>query len=97
MVQNNNDLNFELGNINKVRPITTTKDKERLYEENFQLKNYINSMKRDFAYSKSECHKLELELNKKEKIIEDIAYADKGDGMSLPGEKVSKAKEVKLQ
>jgi hypothetical protein len=61
-------------------------DKEKLYEENLQLKNYINLMKKDFAFSKSENHKLEHELNKKEKLIEDLAVEG--------NEKMSKAKEV---
>ncbi len=75
-------------NISKVRPMTTTtKDKESLYEENFQLKSYINTLKKDFTFSKSENQKLELEVNKQEKIIEDMA---------VEGDKFSKAKEVKM-
>jgi len=79
--------------IPKIRPMTSTtkKDKESLYEENMQLKNYINTIKKDFAFSKSDNRKLELELDKKEKIIEDIV-----DSGNLQGDKINKAKETHL-
>ena len=70
---------------------TTKKDKESLYEENMQLKNYINTIKEDFAFSKCDNRKLELELDKKEKIIEDIV-----DSGNLQGDKINKAKETHL-
>jgi len=79
--------------IPKIRPMTSTtkKDKESLYEENMQLKNYINTIKKDFAFSKSDNRKLERELDKKEKIIEDIV-----DSGNLQGDKINKAKETHL-
>ncbi len=90
------NLDFAVGvNPCKARPMTTNMDKEKLYEENMQLKNLLNKIKKDFAFSKSEVHKLEIELNKKEKIIEEIAIDSRGDD-NLQGDKMSKIKEVHL-
>jgi len=57
----------------------------------------LNIIKKDFINSKSENHKLELELNKKDKVIEDIAQDSRNDGVSYSplDSKYSKAKEVR--
>ena len=45
--------------------------KEQLYEENLNLKDKLNKMKKDLDETKSKLFKKGLELNKKEKIIRD--------------------------
>ena len=45
--------------------------KEELYEENYQLKNTIKKLKKEIENYKTNLFKKELELDKKEKIIND--------------------------
>ena len=45
--------------------------KEELYEENMNLKDKLNKMRRELDETKNKLFKRELELNKKEKIIND--------------------------
>ena len=102
---NNNQINkirplTAVNNIDKVSPSNLTIIKERLYEENIKLKNISNALRQDYANAKSENHKLELEINKKDKMIEDIATDNRVDGLPhSPNEnlKFSKVKEVKFE
>lgn len=74
-------------------------EKERLYEDAIHLKNHINDLKKEIANLKSENHKNMLEINKKNKIIEDI-FLDSQNNMfgnnPLNDSKLSKAKETLL-
>jgi len=47
-------------------------DKEKLYDENLRLKSELNKMKIEFESSKKEITNLELELSKKDKLLEDL-------------------------
>ena len=51
-----------------------TLDKERLYEENLQLKNEINKLKNQLSVIKKENYIFEQELRKKDKALEDMAF-----------------------
>ena len=81
-----------------VRKNSTKLEKEQLYEEIMQLKTVINNLKKDLALSKSDNVKKTNEINKKDKVIEDIAdnsqssMFNSGSDMSC----VSKAKEANL-
>lgn len=68
------DMNAKRNNYstNKNRVNNINLDKERLYEDTIHLKNTINELKKDISNLKSENHKFSLELNKKDKIIEEI-------------------------
>jgi hypothetical protein len=48
-------------------------DKEKLYEENLSLKKEMNQIKRDFNLMKKDNYNLELELNKKDKLLDELA------------------------
>jgi hypothetical protein len=48
-------------------------DKEKLYEENLSLKNEINKLTKALNYTKKENYNLELDLNKKDKMLEELA------------------------
>jgi DNA gyrase/topoisomerase IV subunit A len=48
-------------------------DKEKLYEENLQLKNEINKLKNLLSNTKKENYIFEQELRKKDKALEDMA------------------------
>jgi hypothetical protein len=48
-------------------------DREKLYEENLKFKNDINKFKEILNLQKKENYNLELEINKKDKIIEEMA------------------------
>ena len=64
----------------KVNYLTTNKpkanglnlEKERLYEDTIHLKNTRNDLLQEIANLKSQNHKLSLEMNKKDKLIEDL-------------------------
>ena len=47
-------------------------DKEKLYDENLRLKSELNKMKAELEFTKKENFNLEIELTKKDKILEDI-------------------------
>jgi hypothetical protein len=51
----------------------STLDKEKLYEENLQLKNTINLLKNQLSNTKKENYIFEQELKKKDKALEDMA------------------------
>jgi hypothetical protein len=71
-----NDPNFERANPSRIRSamsVKSTLDKEKLYEENLQLKNEINKLKNHLAASKKENYIFEQELKKKDKALEDMA------------------------
>lgn len=75
--------------------VSSTLEKEKLYEEALQLKTQINQLKRELASAKSDIHKKDLEINKKDKVIEDIAadsgiYSGNGDNI------IGKAKDTTL-
>jgi len=47
-------------------------EKERLYEDTIHLKNQINDLKKEISNLRAENHKYSLELNKKDKMLEEI-------------------------
>jgi len=49
-----------------------TIDKEKLYDENLRLKSEINKMKNEIEASRKENSNLEIELSKKDKLLEDL-------------------------
>lgn len=56
----------------KSEPFGEATNKEELYEETILLKKTVNKLKVDLAEAKSEVVKTELNLRKKEKLIEDL-------------------------
>lgn len=85
---------------NKTRVKHINLEKERLYEDTIHLKNIINELKKEISNLKSENHKYSLELNKKDKIIEEILIDSQNNMFSnnpLNESKVlNKAKETHL-
>ena len=77
-------------------------EKERLYEDTIHLKNTINDLRREIGNLKSENHKLSLEMNKKDKLIEEMIMDNNNNlfssnNMHLNESKcMSKAKESHL-
>ena len=51
---------------------STTLEKEKLYEETIYLKKMVNGLKIELASLRSENLKKENEINRKDKVIEDI-------------------------
>jgi len=49
-----------------------TIDKEKLYDENLRLKSEFNKIKNEMEVIKKENTNLELELSKKDKLLEDL-------------------------
>ncbi len=49
-----------------------TVDKEKLYDENLRLKNELNKMRSEIECTKKENTNLEIELSKKDKLLEDL-------------------------
>jgi predicted nuclease with TOPRIM domain len=49
-----------------------TIDKEKLYDENLRLKSEFNKIKNEMEVTKKENTNLELELSKKDKLLEDL-------------------------
>lgn len=47
-------------------------DKEKLYDENLRLKNELNKIKAEMEITKKENMNLEIELSKKDKLLEDL-------------------------
>jgi hypothetical protein len=47
-------------------------DKEKLYEENLQLKNELKKIKGELEFRKKENFSLESEMTKKDKILEEL-------------------------
>lgn len=62
--------------------ITDNIDKEKLYEECIHLKNTVNSLSKELITVKSEVKKQDVELNKKNKVIQD-AFADNQSNLFL--------------
>jgi DNA gyrase/topoisomerase IV subunit A len=63
-------------NVSRIRSAMSQKsnlDREKLYEENLQLKNEINKLKNHLASSKKENYIFEQELRKKDKALDDMA------------------------
>lgn len=85
---------------NKTRGKNINLEKERLYDENINLKNIINELKQEISNLKSENYKFSLELNKKDKMIEEILIDSQSNMFNnnpLNESKVlSKAKETHL-
>lgn len=65
--KNLTDLNF----INKLKPRQIHIDKERLYEENLELKLANNSLKSEMTRLKTKCQQIEKELHKKEENLDE--------------------------
>lgn len=66
-------------------------EKEELYEETMQLKRTVNRLRKELAETKSAVVKTELNLRKKEKIIEDLSKEN--DVEEIKQENIKKAKE----
>ena len=47
-------------------------DKEKLYDENLRLKSELNKIKGEMEFTKKENANLEIELSKKDKLLEDL-------------------------
>jgi chromosome segregation ATPase len=96
------DINTKRNNYssNKTRVNSINLEKERLYEDTIHLKNRINEMKKEISNLKSENHKYNSEVNKKDKIIEEILIDSQNNMFNnnpLNESKVlSKAKETHL-
>ncbi len=78
----------------------TNLEKERLYEDIMHLKNTINELKQEISTLKSENHKFSLDLNKKDRMLEDMLIDSQNNMFNnnpLNESKVlSKAKETHL-
>jgi hypothetical protein len=77
---------------------STTKEKEKLYEETIQLKTLINNLRRELASVKHENLRKDIELNKKDKVLEDIVVDSQNNlyGGFSSQESFNKAKEANL-
>lgn len=51
----------------------TTGDKDNIYRENLKLKADLARMRQQITYNKAEISRVESELGKKERLIEEIA------------------------
>lgn len=82
----------------KVKTNPVTVEKERLYEESFQMKNKINNLKKEISLLKSELLKKEQEVNKKDRILEEITNDSQNNMFMMPVDNkiVGKAKEATL-
>ena len=69
-------------------------EREELYENNMQLKELLNRLKKELAETKYNVIKKEIELREKEKIIRDCIKDNSVD--STPDNKIDKAKESAL-
>ena len=69
-------------------------EKEQLYEQTMQLKRRVNRLKAELDEAKSTIVKKELDLRKKEKIIEDLSKEN--DVKIVQEENLKKAKESTL-
>jgi len=59
----------------RIRSAVNTKinyDKEKLYEENLQLKGELKKVKAELEFRKKENFSLESEMTKKDKILEEL-------------------------
>lgn len=81
-----------------VRKNSSKLEKEQLCEEIMHLKNMVNNLKKELALSKSENVKKANEINRKDKVIEDIADNSQNSmfGGSNDMSYLSKAKEANL-
>jgi hypothetical protein len=53
-----------------------TVEKEKLYENCIHLKNTLNSMNKELHHFRSEVHKRDIELNKQNKMMQDIFHTN---------------------
>ena len=67
---------------------------ESLYENSIQLKQLTNKLKNELKHAKSEIYKRDIELQKKNKIIEDCTKNNYNDNIS--NETINKCKESTL-
>ena len=65
-VKNGNDSSFSF----TAKLSSSLMDKGKLYEETLQLKSMVNQLKNEIALIKSDIRKKEIEILKKEKIID---------------------------
>lgn len=62
--------------------------KERLYEELLQYKNRLNHLNQELAFVKSDNNKKAIELNKKDKLLEELYSEAEGNPLSSGPSKV---------
>lgn len=95
-----NNLLFDnlLNQSSKIVNPSKAMEKERLYEETLHLKGVINMLKHDLSLARGENLKKEKEINKKDKVLEDIVQDSQSMSniMNLPQDLKAKAKDVNL-
>ena len=79
-------------NAKKLKGMGNKFEREELYQINMQLKETVNSLKKELYEAKSQIVKKEREIKKKEKIIEDC-YKEFENPSSLYQQSYNKAKE----
>ena len=82
-------------NQKKLKGMGNKFEREELYQINMQLKETVNSLKKDLYEAKSQIVKKDRELKKKEKIIDDC-YKEINNPSSLYMQSFDKAKESTL-
>lgn len=95
---NKNILYDTLLNQNSKVNMSKTMEKEKLYEETLHLKGIINLLRHDLALSRGENLKKEKEINKKDKVLEDIVQDSQSVSkiLNIPQDLKAKAKDVNL-
>jgi hypothetical protein len=69
--------------LSKTNPV----EKEKIAEECMQLKCTVNSLNKELAFTKSEVHKRDRELNNKNKVLQDI-YCESQNNMMKPDNEI---------
>ena len=82
---------------NSNKSINSPVEKEKLYEELIYYKSLVNNLKKELSILKSQNAKKETEINKKDKVIEDIVIDSQNSIYYREGENLmAKAKEANL-
>lgn len=85
----------EVNLLQKLKPRQINIDKERLYEENLELKLMSNNLKEENLKLKTKIQQMEKEMNKKEENDEKLAYSIKPP--NLVANFKTKIKDLKIQ
>jgi hypothetical protein len=82
-INNNNVNNIRIKSANDIKP-----EKEKLYDECIKLKSNLNNLNKELAHLKSEVFKKDLEINKKNKMIQDFLFQNEIYSNNINNEKI---------
>jgi hypothetical protein len=67
--------------VSKMRPNLARHEKERLFDDAMKLKINMNMYKDEYTKLRTKFHILEVELNKKERLIDDLLSGQSDHGL----------------